>query len=106
VVERSNEWVKIQLGTGDPIRIPWASRQALLERVRARRGAERIVQAFEAAGTSRVVTFDAESKELLLEVIDVAWFEGERVRASDLPPGIYELRNALIDDAAARRPGS
>lgn len=98
VFERSNEWVSVLSSRGS-VRIPWASRQELLDRLSIVFGTEAIIDAFEAVGTSRPVTLKADDKSLLLEVLE-HWLR--EVSAKGLPEGIFELRNELIDDAYHR----
>jgi hypothetical protein len=92
------------LSSRGSVRIPWASRQELLDRLSIVFGTEAIVDAFEAVGTSRPVRLTAEDKSLLLEVLE-HWLRD--VPAKGLPEGIFELRNTLSDDAHDRgRPSS
>ncbi len=75
--------------------MPWESRQELLERLRDAPAAASIVTAFEAVGTSRPVTLDADGKDLLYAVVRL-WLN--EVGVDGLPPEILDLRNALIDN--------
>jgi hypothetical protein len=79
------------------VTIPWESRGALLVRLRADPGAEAVVRAFEAVGTSRAVMLDAAGKRRLLENVS-AWLDEASIPG--LPEGIFELRNALEDERA------
>lgn len=88
--------VNVQLGR-EAVELPWASREALLARLRAVESTDAIVRAIEAVGTSRPVTLNAEQKPVVLGVVE-AWFE--EVDLAGLPAGIVELRNALHDDIA------
>lgn len=92
--ERSNEWVKVSTRVGD-VKIPWATRQELLDRLRARDDARAVVDAFEAVGTSVPVTLDDSGKGVLLGVVR-DWVSVER--SDGVPAGILELRNRLADD--------
>jgi hypothetical protein len=53
------------------------------------------VQAFAAVGASRPVTLTAEGKGTLLGVV-AEWLDEATV--DGLPPGVFELRNALVDE--------
>jgi hypothetical protein len=75
--------------------IPWDSRQALLERLEAAGGAADIVVEFRKVGTSRPVRFTKAQKRRLLEVC-AYWLD--EVGVPGLPDGIFELRNALMDE--------
>lgn len=63
---------------------------------------ETIVEAFEAVGTSRPVKFPDEERDRLLGIIDV-WLRDADV--DGLPEGIFELRNASVDDSDHRAAG-
>jgi hypothetical protein len=52
------------------------------------------VAAFEGVGATRPVVLDRTGKRLLLEVVEF-WL---RSGVEQLAPGIFELRNALLDD--------
>lgn len=86
--------VQIQLSR-ETINLPWESREALLGEIRHLDSARSTVKAFEAVGTSRPVTLTREDKVLLIEAISV-WTRN--VTVDDLPPGVWDLRNALYDD--------
>lgn len=79
------------------VEIPWDSRDALLERLRREGDAESIIAVFEAAGTSAPVKLGKEAKRRLLWTCE-AWLM--EVHTTGLPEGIFELRNALHDEAA------
>jgi hypothetical protein len=96
--QRSNERVTIATSRRW-VRIPWASRQALLERVKGFTRGKPIVDAFEAVGTSRPVELEPIDKHTLQAVIR---FWMEEASLEGLPEGIDDLRNALIDDAHDR----
>jgi hypothetical protein len=80
--------VKVQLNR-ELIEVPWSSREALLVRLRAAEETDAIVQAFEAVGTSRPVTFKPEHKPVLLGAVE-AWLDEAGV--PDVPAGILDLR--------------
>lgn len=80
------------------VALPWESRQQLLEEMRHLDSANPIITEFQAVGTTRPVKLTAEQKGLLITVIE-HW--GSQVRGGltdGLPPGVFELRNALHDD--------
>jgi hypothetical protein len=86
--------VRVQTATGI-IAVPWDSAQAFLARCRAGRDdVPRIVQRFQAVGTSRPVELDPTDVAVALEVLD-AWAVVE-----ELPPGVPELREALRSTTA------
>ena len=78
------------------IEIPWDSREALLGRLRAE-GADALVRAFEAVGTSRPVPLGKAGARVLLGVVE-RWHDEQRAQ---LPAAIIELRDALIDERDA-----
>jgi hypothetical protein len=97
MVDRMNDRVRISYSRGE-VKIPWASRAALLEEIRHGEAAVTIVAAFEGVGTSRPVVLAADEGWVLLELIE---FWGTQVSGGvtdGLPEGIFELRNALHDD--------
>jgi len=75
--------------------IPWSSRDALLDEIRHLESAANVRKAFEAVGASRAVVFDTYDKQLLVQAIGV-W--SGNVTVDGLPEGVWELRNALVDD--------
>lgn len=79
------------------IKIPWETRDALLERLRAEGDAEKIIAAFQAVGATAPVKLTDEQKRRLLSTCKDWLFE---TRATGAPRGIYELRNALQDELA------
>jgi len=95
---RGNQWVTIATSRRE-VPIPWASRQALLERVRGVSREKEIVDAFEAVGTSRPVELEPVDKHMLQAVIQFWIAETSLAR---LPEGIDDLQGALIDDARDR----
>jgi hypothetical protein len=87
------DWVTIA-GSRDAttVKIPWDSRDALLERLRREGDADPIIAAFRAVGTSAPVKLKPEAKRRLLDTCE-AWLV--EATTEGLPPGIFELRNAL-----------
>jgi hypothetical protein len=83
----------------DTVTLPWASRQALLERLRGREGAEDVIRRFEAVGTTRPVRLDVAGKRLILNELYEWEIEVKTIDA--LPEGLWDLRCALIDDRDA-----
>jgi hypothetical protein len=79
------------------VEIPWDSRDALLDRLRREGDAEPIIAAFQAVGATRPVQIPRQAKRRLLEVCE-AWLA--EATTEGLPPGIFELRNALHDERA------
>ena len=87
---------RVQVATaGGVVTLPWSSRFELLERVRRLYGGAEIVRRFEAAGATRPVTLDWDSKLLVFNLLE-HWLIQSGVEG--LPAGIFELRNALRDD--------
>ena len=77
--------------------IPWDSRQQLLDRLRRDQDAkEKVIQAFEAVGTTRPVRLDKAGKRLLLAAC-FDWLN-EAGGTATLPTGIVDLLNALEDE--------
>jgi len=104
---RSIDHIEIPLGR-ETVRLPWASREALLGQLKHLDSMSEVRRTFENVGTSRPVQLAQEQKSDLLQVI-VDWANGEG-GYDRLPDGIFDLRNALHDDlhdaeAAERRPG-
>jgi hypothetical protein len=79
--------------------IPWDSRQALLDRIEAAGGAEGVIAAIRGVGTSRPIVLTNAQKRRLFEVVEGWLWE---VGTTGLPDGIFELRNALIDERNSR----
>jgi hypothetical protein len=79
------------------LEIPWDSRDALLERLRREGDADAIIAAFQAVGATRPVQIPRQAKRQLLAHLE-AWLV--EVHATGLPDGLFELRNALHDEAA------
>lgn len=76
--------------------IPLKSRDLLLEEIRPLDSLIRARRAFEAAGVSVPVRLEREDMALMVQIIDI-WMRNVR-GPERLPEGIFELRNALIDD--------
>jgi hypothetical protein len=74
------------------------AREQLLERLSHRDGGADVVRQFRAAGASEPVKLDHEEKVLLAAALE-DWLR--EVGRDELPQGIYEMRNALIDDLTA-----
>jgi hypothetical protein len=92
------EHIRIATGRGDNsknIRLPWASRDVLLEQLRRAEGADGITKAFEDVGTSRPVTLTIEQKAVLFRVLEDWALTSSFDR---MPAGLFGLRNALSDD--------
>jgi hypothetical protein len=81
--------------SGGTIELPWKSREQLLGRMRYLESARPTIEPFEAVGASVPVKLAPTDKELLIEVINV-W--SNDVTIDGLPPGVWDLRNALHDD--------
>ena len=104
---RSIDRIEIPLGR-ETVRLPWASREALLDQFKHLDSMSDMRRTFENVGTSRPVQLTQEQKGDLLGVI-VTW-ASEEGGYDRLPDGIFDLRNALHDDlhdteAAERKPG-
>ena len=82
-------------GGGKNVRLPWASRDVLLEQLRRTEGTEGITKAFEDAGSSRPVTLTIEQKALLIRVLEDWAMTSSFDR---MPAGLSGLHNALSDD--------
>jgi hypothetical protein len=80
------------------IKIPWETRDALLERLQAEGDVEKIIAAFQAVGATAPVKLTDEQKRRLLSTCKDWLFE---TRTAGAPRGIYELKNALVDELAA-----
>ena len=79
------------------VEIPWDSRDALLERLRRKGGADAIIAAFQAVGATRPVKLKKDGKGRLLDTCE-AWLMEATTEA--LPRGILGLRHALHDELA------
>jgi hypothetical protein len=82
-------------GGGNNVRLPWASRDVLLEQLRRTEGADGITKSFEDVGASRPVTLTVEQKALLFRVLEDWSLTSSFDR---MPAGLFGLRNALSDD--------
>jgi hypothetical protein len=88
--------VQVQLALRDePFTLSWDSREQLLDQARGRGELSGVVAAFEGAGASRPVALRPDDEARLLDLIE-AW--AKRLSISELPAGIWELRQALTDD--------
>jgi hypothetical protein len=98
-VERRIDWVTIAGSRqATTVTIPWESQQLLLQRLSQDDDANQVVvRGFKAVGTSRPVVLDKVGKRILLGVC-TDWLDEAGVDA--LPPGIFDLRNALEDEKA------
>jgi hypothetical protein len=77
------------------VALPWPSRDALIEEIRHLDSMRPVVDAFEAVGAARPTELTPEQTGSLVSVID---FWMSQVTVDGLPAGVFELRNALIDD--------
>jgi hypothetical protein len=60
-----------------------------------------VLEAFQAVGTSRPVELTIEQKHALVDVIKT-WATQVAGDYPELPEGIFELRNAIVDDLPER----
>lgn len=88
------DWIEIPLRR-TTVTLPWASRESLLERL-IHDADKEIRAAFEAVGASRPVNLTPVQKTELFRVIET--WQGIVGGSSGLPAGIFNLRNALLDD--------
>jgi hypothetical protein len=79
----------------EPFTFSWDSREQLLDQARGLDELRGVVTAFESAGASRPIILGPADEARLLEVLE-AW--ATRVPISELPAGIWDLRQALADD--------
>ena len=92
------EHIRIATDRGDGgsnVRLPWASRDVLLEQLRRTEGTEGITKEFEDVGTSRPVTLTIEQKAVLIRVLEDWSLTSSFDR---MPAGLSGLHNALSDD--------
>jgi hypothetical protein len=90
------ERVHVKLASrSEPFTLSWDSREQLLDQARVRDELGGVVTAFEGAGASRPIALNPDDKARLLELIE-EW--ARRLSISELPAGIWELRQALVDD--------
>jgi|SRR3954453_16224917 hypothetical protein len=80
------------------VSVPWSSREELLDEIGHLPGAESAVRSFDAVGASGPVRLGRPDKELVANAIGT-W--ASEVGEEELPPGIWALRCALVDDLAA-----
>lgn len=78
------------------VEIPWESRDALLVEIRHLESGKPVVKAFEDVGASRPVTIDSDGEGLLVQAIELMSRNAGGV--DRLPEGLWDLRNALIDE--------
>ena len=78
-----------------PVELPWDSRIRLVDEMSSVDGTEQIVRAFNAVGASAPVRLGQPEKELVVEVVD-RW--AADVGADELPDGVWELRDAIVED--------
>jgi hypothetical protein len=81
--------------SGNRVKLPWASRAPLLERLRKDDAGLQLVLAIEAVGSTLPVRLGPAGKRVLLQVVE-AWIS--QVTMNGLPEGIWELRNELLAD--------
>ncbi len=93
-----HEAIRIVTDRGGNVRLPWASRDVLLEQLRRTEGTEGITKAFEDVGASRPVTLTIEQKALLFRVLEDWSLASSYDR---MAAGLFGLRNALSDDLHA-----
>ena len=79
----------------EPFTFSWDSREQLLDEARGAVELRGVVTAFERAGASRPVILEPADEARLLEMLE-AW--AKRIPISELPAGIWDLRQALADD--------
>ena len=95
-MELRRDDVRIALRRGI-VSIPWSSRDALLEQLRAQDSMSYVRDAFRAGGTTEPVRLTDPQKLGLRNVITF-WANQMGGSYDDLQEGIYALRNALQDD--------
>ena len=86
--------VTITLWRG-PVELPWDSRTQLIDEMSHLDSAADAIRAFNGAGASAPVRLGRDDKEMIARLID-RW--AEDADENDLPPGIWGLRCALLDD--------
>jgi hypothetical protein len=91
--ERRIDRVTVALARGEPVAIPWASREALLKRLPE--SMRTVRDAFTAVGTSAPVSLTPEQRAELLDAIQ-SWVTQD----DEVPEGIVALRDALAEDLA------
>lgn len=88
-------WVTVAYSRG-LVSIPLASRDALIEELRPLDSSRRARAAFEAAGATAPVRLERDDVAQIVQIIEIWTRNAGGVKR--LPEGIFELRNALIDD--------
>ena len=78
------------------VEVSWDGRDELLGRLRQAAGCESIVQKIEGVGATRPVQLGDAEKERLSSVLELWVLEVPDFEL--LPAGIWDLRNALLDD--------
>jgi hypothetical protein len=92
-----DDHIRIRLGR-KTIALPSASSVALLEELGRADSMRDVGAAFENSQPPQIVRLTSEQKLALIQLIE-QWASGvDGGRAGGLPPGIFELRNALHDD--------
>jgi hypothetical protein len=89
----SGDSVRIAIG-GDTLTISWEAREKLLDRLARIPSGESLVGLFQRHGTSSIVIPDRDELAVLR---DVVWQWMDDVGRDQLPYGIPELRDALVD---------
>jgi hypothetical protein len=92
------EYITVKLSTQD-VTISWETRRALLANLAlGQQDVGRAVRkAFDDVGADRPVTLELEQKTYLLDLLE-QWSLDTVSGYDALPPEIFALRNALIDD--------
>ena len=88
------DWVTVATSRGNVV-IPWASRDTLLREIRRIESAKSIRAAFEDVGAGNPVKLSRDDEANLVELLN---FWSTEVSVAKLPEGIWDLRNALVDD--------
>jgi hypothetical protein len=90
------DWVDVATSRGNIV-IPWSSRDTLLHEIRRIDSASSIRKAFQDVGASLPVQLSRDDRAHLVELLN---FWGSELSTAKLPAGIWDLRNALVDDLA------
>jgi hypothetical protein len=90
---RSIDRVRVRVGD-DIVAISWEAQQRLIERLRQIPSAGSLIGLFQRHGTSSLVIPATPELRLLR---DVVWHWMDEVGRDQLPAGIPELRDALVD---------
>jgi hypothetical protein len=91
------DWIHVATARG-AVRVPWTTRDQLLERLRKAGRSLEVVRAFEAVGATRPVELSDDGKSVVLDMLSRWLDEGD---GSVAPAGVAELRQALLDDLEA-----